>query len=398
MTDKNNETKVFGEYDASVVSSEARAYTMTTTDDEGAYYEPPSYSDVAETTTTTDDTDYDSGLVRSIDINPWRKDMKVRETFRFTANVYPENAANKAVYWNTGNSSVATVDSFGNVTATGEGHTFVFATAKDGSGVSGNAVIYVTTDDSGEYPEPDPNPDIGGTTTTTDNTDSGTEETYTITIEEEYEEPVRRSHTKELYVYGAQGNNLFWSSANANIATVDNDGIVTGQLAGTTTITVRDGLGGKGTYTVTVTNYGDGGEYVQLNDEIVKCFGYALKIYDGRGFRHNSSYTSHMTADYACLFQKEIEENGFTCVPIAEYNSPIDETAYRVAVRVPMCRETGKYYHIIYQLSDGTWAGKDGSSPSIQFSADNPSECSEMWSFDVYPKESGTIYFAIKRK
>ncbi len=93
MTDKNNETKTYGEYDASVVSSKARAYTMTTTDDGGAYYEPPSYSDVSETTTTTDDTDHDSGLVRSIDINPWRKDMKVRETFRFTANVYPENDA-----------------------------------------------------------------------------------------------------------------------------------------------------------------------------------------------------------------------------------------------------------------------------------------------------------------
>ena len=274
MTDKNNEIKVTGEYGAPVVENRTRAYT-TTTDNEGAYYEPPYYSEVVET--TTDDTDYDSGLVKSIDINPWRKDMKVGVSFRFTANVYPENAANKAVYWNTGNSNVAMVDSFGNVTATGEGHTFVFATAKDGSGVTGNAAVYVTSDDTGEYPDVPSNPDIGTTTTTTENGDYSSEETNTITIEEEYEEPVRRGYTKELYVYGSRGNNFFWSSANESIATVDNDGIVTGQLAGTTTITVWDDMGGKGTYTVTVTNYGNGGEYVEMGGEDVQCLGYALK-------------------------------------------------------------------------------------------------------------------------
>ena len=54
-------------------------------------------------------------------------------------------------------------------------------------------------------------------------------------------------------------------------------------------------------------------------------------------------------------------------------------------------------YHVIYQLSDGTWAGKNHTSPSQHFGDGDPSTSPEMWSNDAYSPEAGTIYFAIRR-
>ena len=54
------------------------------------------------------------------------------------ANVYPENASNKTVLWSSSDTSVATVDqNSGLVIAKGAGVANIYATACDGSGVSG---------------------------------------------------------------------------------------------------------------------------------------------------------------------------------------------------------------------------------------------------------------------
>jgi len=63
------------------------------------------------------------------------------------------------------------------------------------------------------------------------------------------------------------------------------------------------------------------------------------------------------------------------------------------SVRAP--RKDGYIYHYIYQLSDGTWAGKDDTSASEHFGNGNPSVSEEMWANGAYSADAGTLYFAV---
>ena len=151
-------------------------------------------------------------------------------------------------------------------------------------------------------------------------------------------------------------------------------------------------------YSAATTNYGCGGEYRPINDYQVNCLEYALlldadadiglvvSIWDPK---LNSSYFIKRIIDTIEL------NSSFTCRSIDAYDSPIDADEYRIAARVP--HKDGYNYHFIYQLSDGTWAGKDNMKPSRHFEKENPSITPEMWSYDAYPPEAGTIYFAVKR-
>ena len=151
-------------------------------------------------------------------------------------------------------------------------------------------------------------------------------------------------------------------------------------------------------YSYGTTFYGCGGAYRQVNDYQTNCLEYALLLNEDTGIglttylwdpKLNSSY-------FIGRIISTIEYNtSFTCRSIGAYNSAIDADEYRIAARVP--HKDGYNYHFIYQLSDGTWAGKDDSSPSRHFGNKNPSISPEMWSNDAYSPESGTIYFAVKR-
>lgn len=66
--------------------------------------------------------------------------LKVGETTVFSAQVLPDNAANKTVTWSSSDTSVATVDASGNVTAVGQGTAVITATA---DGVSGTLMVTV---------------------------------------------------------------------------------------------------------------------------------------------------------------------------------------------------------------------------------------------------------------
>ena len=145
-------------------------------------------------------------------------------------------------------------------------------------------------------------------------------------------------------------------------------------------------------------DYGCGGEYRQVNNSYVNCLEYALLLSADADIglttyiwdpKLNSSY-------YIERIIRTIEQNTlFICRSIDNYNSAIEADEYRIAARVP--RGDRYYYHFIYQLSDGTWAGKDSSMPSQHFGRGNPSVSPEMWSNDAYSPEAGTIYFAVKR-
>lgn len=65
------------------------------------------------------------------------------DTMQFTTTVLPNNATDKSLKWTSSNTSVATVDGTGTITGVSGGSTVITATAKDGSGKSGSYKIVV---------------------------------------------------------------------------------------------------------------------------------------------------------------------------------------------------------------------------------------------------------------
>ena len=82
--------------------------------------------------------------VTGISINPSSAQTKnIGETFTITASVSPSDANNKGINWSSSSTSVATVDSSGNVQCLAAGTTTITATASDGSGKSASLSLTV---------------------------------------------------------------------------------------------------------------------------------------------------------------------------------------------------------------------------------------------------------------
>ena len=82
--------------------------------------------------------------VTSIVLNQGSASLADMETLQLIATVYPEEANNKAVVWESSDSTIATVDENGLVTAVSKGSATITATAADGSGVTATCWITVT--------------------------------------------------------------------------------------------------------------------------------------------------------------------------------------------------------------------------------------------------------------
>ncbi len=81
--------------------------------------------------------------VTSITISGESAPIYAGSTATLSANVQPSNATDRSVSWSSSNTSVATVDSSGLVTAKSAGTAIITATANDGSGVSNTKSITV---------------------------------------------------------------------------------------------------------------------------------------------------------------------------------------------------------------------------------------------------------------
>ena len=81
--------------------------------------------------------------VESITINPITKTTVIDAIFSLTATVSPSNATDKRVLWNSSDSTIATVDSTGTVTAKNPGTVTIQARAKDRVGVSASCTITI---------------------------------------------------------------------------------------------------------------------------------------------------------------------------------------------------------------------------------------------------------------
>ena len=162
--------------------------------------------------------------VSSISLDKSTITLQVGGTSTLVATVLPENATDKSVTWSSSNTSVATVDANGKVTAVGKGTATI--TAKVGDKTA-TCTVTVTVPVTGVS--------LDKTTMTLSGINSTGKLTATIT-------PSNASNT-----------NVTWSSSNTAVATVSN-GTVTAKGAGTATITVTTADGSKtATCTVTVT-------------------------------------------------------------------------------------------------------------------------------------------------
>ncbi|MBO5748112.1 MAG: Ig-like domain-containing protein, partial [Muribaculaceae bacterium] len=87
--------------------------------------------------------------VDSITLDKSEAYLIVGEQISFKATVLPENATNKSVTWTSSNTSVATVDANGKVTAVAVGEATITATTTDGSNLSASCTVTVvlTQDD-----------------------------------------------------------------------------------------------------------------------------------------------------------------------------------------------------------------------------------------------------------
>ncbi|GLX69295.1 DUF5057 domain-containing protein [Paenibacillus glycanilyticus] len=154
--------------------------------------------------------------------------MFVGDTYQLNPVVGPSDATDKSiVYLPSSDSSVATVNSSGLVTAVGAGEARITVQAQDGSGVTGTAVITVVKRTLVT------SIDLTGTTMQVGST-------YQLN-------PV-------VSPADATNKSVTWTSSKPNIATVNSTGLVTAVSVGETTITAQaqDGSGVQGTAVITV--------------------------------------------------------------------------------------------------------------------------------------------------
>ncbi len=136
-------------------------------------------------------------------------------------------SANQGVNWSSGNSSVASVSSDGTVTAKGVGETRI--TATNGSGKSSSVTVTVVQASNGGGSGNESNSEEPA------NPDQGSETTSTFGISPTKTQTLNIGDTLQIKV--TKGSASSWKSSKPAVATVDNNGKVTANSAGTTIIT-----------------------------------------------------------------------------------------------------------------------------------------------------------------
>ena len=183
--------------------------------------------------------------VSSVSLDKTAITLAEGETQTLTAIVSPDNAQDKSVTWSSSDATVATVDQNGKVTAVKAGTATITVTTTDGGKTATCAVTVIAKVASVSLDKTSITLTVGET------------QTLTATITPD----------------NASDKSVTWSSSDATVATVDQDGKVTAVKAGNATITVTTTDGGKtATCTVTVQaatggneGYGPGGEYGEGN-------------------------------------------------------------------------------------------------------------------------------------
>ena len=160
-------------------------------------------------------------------VSPIAATLPVGQTQNITSTVKPDLTTDKSVTWSSSNTSVAIVDSNGTVTGISQGNAIITAKTNDGTNLSATSNITVVQL-------------VNGITV------SPTTATILIGETQNYQATITPSN--------ATNKNVTWTSSNTSVATVDNNGVVTGVKSGTATITATaaDGSNVYGTASITV--------------------------------------------------------------------------------------------------------------------------------------------------
>lgn len=150
-------------------------------------------------------------LVTSVSMSQSSASLLPDESVQLSATVSPSDATNQSVMWQSSNTNVATVSSDGMVVAKGVGTCVITATAADGSGKSATCQVTVS-------------PRLA-TSVTLNTTSASVVRGKTLQL------------TATVLPVNATNRSVTWETSDSNIATVDNDGKVTGKVIGSTTIT-----------------------------------------------------------------------------------------------------------------------------------------------------------------
>ena len=163
-------------------------------------------------------------MEESVTLNIMKTKLTIGQTVQLLANVLPTNATDKSVVWSSSDADVATVDENGLVTAVSIGTTVITTTSVNGL----KAECEVTV-----APTPVESVTLSHAAATLN---SG--ETLQLTA--------------TLLPEGATDKSVAWSSSDAGVATVDEDGLITPVSVGTAVITATSANGLTAKCSVTV--------------------------------------------------------------------------------------------------------------------------------------------------
>jgi len=155
--------------------------------------------------------------VTSISLNKSSETLSVGDSYNMIASILPLNATNQSVTWSSSNSSVASVDSNGKVTAVSAGTATITAKTVDGNKTDTCNVVVVVN-----------------VTSISLNKSS---ETFTVGCSD--------TIIATVSPLNATNQSVTWLSSNSSVATVDSNGKVTAVSVGTASITAKTVDGSK---------------------------------------------------------------------------------------------------------------------------------------------------------
>ena len=191
-------------------------------------------------------------LVTGIELSEQAASIVVGDTLTLTATAKPEYAADKTVTWRSSDETVATVDENGLVTAVAVGTATITAKANDGSDVEASCAVTVSPIL------------VTSITLSAMSMTIGLPDTLKVT---------------DVMPANATDKTVTWSSDNEQVATVDQNGVITPEGVGYVTITAKANDGSNKTAFCNVTVSDD----VQLWENgpyFARCNVGATKIYE----------------------------------------------------------------------------------------------------------------------
>ena len=163
--------------------------------------------------------------VQSVTVDPSSVELHVGETSQLTCAVYPSDATDQSIIWNSASPSIVTVSNTGLIQALSIGKAAIYATSNGGS-------PYEDTKASDVYA-------VCRVTVSPIDVTSVTINTHSVTLKPW--QKVQLSAT--VLPSNATYPDILWNSSSPEIASVDNDGLVKALKSGSAVITATSGDG-----------------------------------------------------------------------------------------------------------------------------------------------------------